>query len=219
MIPVGILAAATPRGGGGGGSGDPHWGNVVSLMSFDSGFVDHVTGVSWERLGGPSISTESPRFGKGCGNFGATAYVRRLNLYLQQAPFTIEFQLLRTGASDRTFLNIGGTIFYLTSTGSIIGALGILTDERSLGGNLPVGEWVHFALVRDGPSLSVFVGGVKTGTTDIGAGTFGAADMIYGYAGAIASGVRMDEARITRGVARYSENFIPPAEPFPRRGA
>jgi YD repeat-containing protein len=86
--------------------------------------------------------------------------------------------------------------------------------------NLANGQWYHLAFVRKGGSLLAFVNGtmytVATGlgttalctdTTDgrVIGGQAGTDRALNGY---------IDEFRITKGVARYTANFTPPAQQF-----
>jgi hypothetical protein len=81
--------------------------------------------------------------------------------------------------------------------------------------------WYHVAVVRNGTSFKTYINGaeVHTQTTSnslgdyttplvIGARTFDYNVKLNGY---------IDELRITKGVARYTSNFIPPTAPFPNQ--
>lgn len=79
-------------------------------------------------------------------------------------------------------------------------------------GVIPTGVWGHFALTRVGGIMRIFYNGVlkssKTSTTGFAIDSIGAAYNLFGSQ-------YIDEFRITKGVARYTENFTPPTEPFP----
>jgi hypothetical protein len=78
--------------------------------------------------------------------------------------------------------------------------------------------WVHVAVSREGTSLRFFKDGVLTHTSTDStnysvsptisyiASRFNATEQLNGY---------IDDLRITKGVARYTANFTPPAAPFP----
>lgn len=82
--------------------------------------------------------------------------------------------------------------------------------------------WHHMALVRSGGTLMVFVDGVMVGSTAIsGAWPDGATSYVAVGSGSpngsedVANGGYINDLRITKGLARYTANFTPPAAPFP----
>ena len=86
--------------------------------------------------------------------------------------------------------------------------------------NLAINTWYHAALCRSATDLRLFLDGIQQGATQTVSGalitnsnavSLGAASFSrdYGMNGF------MDEVRITKGVARYTANFTPPAAPFP----
>jgi hypothetical protein len=95
----------------------------------------------------------------------------------------------------------------------------------SLSSPLTASSWQHLAIVGDGANITIFRNGNLVGSV--------AADNNLGGNGAINSvtqdfriGARqttnllplngyIDDFRITKGVARYTANFTPPAAPFP----
>lgn len=91
-----------------------------------------------------------------------------------------------------------------------------------VGSQVPLNEWSHLAVSRKGNIWRLFLNGVITATREfngnatpsnavatlIGAyriGTTGATGPFHGY---------VDELRVTKGVARYTENFAVPTEAF-----
>ncbi len=95
-------------------------------------------------------------------------------------------------------------------------------------GLIPANTWTHIAVTRQANAVKVWVNGVQQGTTTtvtnsigsgIGAIVLGNTD---GTSAAKSSGGsstgfvgQIDEVRITKGVARYSSTFTPPAASFP----
>lgn len=84
----------------------------------------------------------------------------------------------------------------------------------------------HLAVVRNGASLTVYVNGeAGADVLNVGANTLHNSTA-KGMIGARQNGAgftapwpgRIDEVRITKGVARYTGNFISPRRPFPRHG-
>lgn len=77
--------------------------------------------------------------------------------------------------------------------------------------------WHHFAFVLSGTNFYIFLDGVLDGQ-----GTFGTTGRTESFAVRIGRDVTntgrdwngwVDELRITKGAARYKENFTPPAGP------
>ena len=93
--------------------------------------------------------------------------------------------------------------------------------DRITGSTLNTGQWYHVALARSGSSTKLFVDGTQVGSTYTDTNNYlcGANRPIiasrghtlgeYNYNGYI------DDLRITKGYARYTSNFTPPALPFP----
>ena len=83
---------------------------------------------------------------------------------------------------------------------------------------LAINTWHHAALTREGTNFKLWANGVLDATSPTVTQTvtsntgpelgrrIASGEYYYGY---------MDEVRITKGVARYTANFTPPAAPFP----
>lgn len=83
------------------------------------------------------------------------------------------------------------------------------------------GNWHHYALVRSSGTCRMFIDGIQV-ASKTGVNTSVATSGIYiGYDPTLqrpAFQGYIDDLRITRGVARYTANFIPPADPHPGTG-
>jgi len=117
-----------------------------------------------------------------------------------------------TGSSDEWLVQIenNGTMRFLTSAGTSFYTAGITT-----------GAWYHFAAVRNGSTVTLYVNGSSVGsytnsnsigstskTLYIGVQNNGAAWPWNGY---------IDDLRITKGAARYIGNFTPPVARMPQQ--
>lgn len=83
---------------------------------------------------------------------------------------------------------------------------------------LTTGTWYHVAATKQGTTYRLFVGGalvssVVDNTTASAANRFATVGNMAGISQAIHGAI--DDARITKGVARYTASFTPPAAPFP----
>lgn len=114
--------------------------------------------------------------------------------------------------------NTSNKLIAEADNGSVVSLTGTTT--------LSINTWYHAALVRDGDVLRLFLNGAQEASAAF-TGTIadrsdklavgGAGEYIGTYGGTY--GVRMtgliEEFRITKGVARYTEAFVPPTGPFP----
>jgi hypothetical protein len=104
--------------------------------------------------------------------------------------------------------------FLLSTDGS-----GVVTDSVS-SSPLTLNAWSHVALVRSGDVFTAYLNGTSavSYTISAGASLFNATNVITVGASSMASqpfNGYIDDIRITKGVARYTANFTPPAAPFP----
>ena len=217
-------------------AGDEHWDKVVTLLNFDGDTVD-LTGREWTVTGSPAFTTDPAKFGQ-------SIYLPNRNTWLQTAEnplvslesFTIEtFFCIPSGHGSPTNYhaiagqtNSGsgkGQTFWARSDGTIRFSRGPSVGSAvDVSGVTPVLNDVvyHAALTYDYPTgkLRLFLDGNLEAEADNAVGwipenrftigsyintsytTYG----LYGY---------LDDFRITKGVARYTENFTPPTEPFP----
>jgi hypothetical protein len=122
------------------------------------------------------------------------------------------------GGSDLGWqLRINGTASSYTTINLYTGV-----TDLNFAATVSLNTWTHVAVTRSGSSIRAFVNGTQAGSTITNSDAFtesgnrqlwigGLNDTTYrfwlpGY---------IDDLRITKGVARYTANFIPPAAPFP----
>lgn len=222
----GRLSAAPP-------SGDPYFENVTLLMHFDgteggTSFIDSSPSpLTILASGAAKLTTSDPKFGSAAGLFDRTlacyAYATSTSKpSLGNGDFTIEgwvkltqvgqFQnILRFGSGTSSG---GWTVRINTSNQLQFLAHGVLTATLGTNVAFSSGVWTHFAVSRSSGALRGFIGGVllnspNTNTTDLTR-----TDQLW-IAGDLLLGGLLDEVRITKGVARYTESFTPPTAPFP----
>ena len=176
-------------------------------------------------VGNAQISTAQSKFGGASIAFdGSGDYLNvpsSASMRLEASDFTIEFWLYlaaqgtyiiydqRSVASQvvPTIYTASGQIKYLVSS-----------SDRITGSTLAAAVWNHIAVSRSGTSTKMFVNGTQAGSTytdtndyiqnPVGVGTtlVTLSNNLNGY---------IDDLRITKGVARYTANFIPPTAQFP----
>lgn len=215
--------------GGGGGGGDPNFASVISLLHFNgtdgsTTITDQIAGRTWSVSGTTALSTTNPKFGSAClsvPNSGkATSNVAAGDAF-GTGDFTVELWIrptswgtdiiydTRTAATEvrPSIYYTGGTLRYYVN-----GA------DRITGGSLSTGVYAHIALARSGTSTKMFIDGVQTGSTYSDSNNYVNDRMTWGDASYTAGNSidgRIDEARVTKGVARYTTTFTPPTVAFP----
>lgn len=223
---------------------DPHWANVVALLHFDDvqDPWEDQTGKAWSSSGAAQFSTENYKFPIGSlyltgGNSGNIATPYSDGFDFGGGDFTVEVFVQYLGLGSNQYSGI-------ISQDQIKGTRGwlLLVDPDNGGGftfaawrgrtsylavdptPAPVDErFHHVAAVRAGEKLSLYVDGVEVSSVAItgyignpeGPCVVGRLGSTSGYTNNTAFNGYIDELRITKGVARYTEDFDPPTAPFP----
>ncbi|WP_339352274.1 LamG-like jellyroll fold domain-containing protein [Acinetobacter beijerinckii] len=223
---------------------DPLWDDVLSLLHFEGNFNDE-KGNIWGTFGidqgnMPRLTTVNPLFGSGSldanpdqlnysehglqtsallglpftGDFTIEWFqnIRSWNNPMYQAALCNGYQVTG-GITAVTGLRDGRYALYSGTT--------LICTEATMG---PVNTRVHYAITRTGANVSIWRGGELSAS-----GTFagpmglsnrgfalGAYSSDSGALGQMLNGL-IDEFRITKGRARYIEQFSPPDLPFPSK--
>jgi hypothetical protein len=196
--------------------------NTSLLCNFtNAGIFDSTAKNVLENVGDAKVSTAQYKYGTGSIYVpGTNDAVRMFGVNLL-ADFTIEgWAKPAIGGDDRFFIFQGIN----ETNGFVIGLTTSQIKWRSNGQTdisaaINKSDWYHFAIVRSGSgtnNVKVYVDGsavtqgtytnqilASAGTLNIGpAGAINPAFASYGY---------IDDFRITKGYARYTSNFTPPA--------
>ena len=214
---------------------DPHYANVSLLLHFDgpnggTSFTDNSSVQNTvSAIGSTSISSANIKFGSGSSYFaGGTNGIEvgdTINLGFGSGDYTVEVWVYVASASsyqaifDNRLSGKSGIALYIGDGGK---AFTIANDSYVILSSsiyAPLNQWYHLAMVRKGGILTGYVDGVADGSVSdyrelaatagayIGRSTTG--QWLSGY---------IDDLRITKGVARYTESFTPPAAAFPNYG-
>lgn len=231
MIP-GIVAGRALTGGG--GVTDPYWANVVSLLHFDGtdasiGFIDE-KGKVWNPTANAQIDTAIKKFGTGSGLFddkGSYISSTHPDFAFGTGDFTVE-GFVNPEATPHSYIFdfVPGNVISLLIGGnarfqyydSTTGTSGDLYNAGPLAAGY-VGVWTHIAITRQSGMLRAFLGGVQWGEKSSTRNVTETTARIAGYGGAGGAGLdfkgNLDDFRITKGIARYTSSFTPPASSFP----
>lgn len=235
MLKKGMYAAQFPA-----GDRDPYWDQVVALLHFDGDFTDEKGNLFMEQGGTLSYSmspnpsfNEEAVFGAGWLELAASD-----DFNFGVLDFTIE-GFITMNAFDRTWaavISSGESTFNQINQSVTVPGIGadgsrtVCLINRSYRANSPlvrtttlmeIGVRYHFAITRESGVFRAFLNGTLEGSRTVSAVVdFSNSGTLYGRNkwDAGSNGMfngNIDELRITKGVARYTENFTPPTEPFP----
>jgi hypothetical protein len=216
-------------------TGDPFFASVSLLLNMDgSNGSTTFTDLSSEAntvtaYGDAQVSTTAPKFGTGSllldGNGDFLAVTSDASLAFGTSDFTIEAWIyantVDTGAQQIIYSQrgVGGYSLYLLGDGRLSllsNSLNSIAENSTL---IQSQTWTHVAGTRAGTSNKIWVNGVERGegTWNVENNALTGNPLIGtradGGGGAFAG--KIDELRITIGVARYTANFTPPVLPFP----
>lgn len=197
-------------------------------------FTDE-SGKTWTAGGNAQIDTAQSKFGGASGLFDGTGdYIYTADSADFDFPgdFTIDFwvrlnatgtlQVLYDGRPTST--NGLYPTIYLSATAKIMFYTN--SADRITGSTtLSTGTWYHVALARSGTSTKLFLGGSQEGSTYSDSNSYinGTARPILGELGTGTGNALngwLDEVRISKGIARWTDSFTPPtAEYAPVAGA
>lgn len=210
--------------------GDTHFSAVSLLLRMDgvdgsatftdsSGFPKGVAAA-----GNAKISTAQSKWGGSLMLVGSGDYLSapaHVDFVFGTGDFTVELWINTTTAAEKALVDqyYGSESWQLAVKS---GKLSWYSEGLALAGAVSVntGTWHHVAATRSAGILRFFVDGVPDGTVTLN--TNYSRQVALGIGAQVASRNpgsdfpgRIDEVRITKGVARYTANFTPPAEPFP----
>lgn len=217
---------------------DPYWANVVCLLHLDGAdgsttFTDQ-KGVVWAPAGNARISTVDPVFGTACylGD-GNNDYIRATTagFAFGTDDFTIEFRVRQLGNTAAGSASATCILDMRTAEPSDA----ILLDSRSDGvlrlyvngayritsrAGATTGGWHAIALSRAAGTTRLFVDGAMAGSwsdaTNYASNTITLGGRFAAVSGDFRSlNGRIDEFRVTAGVARYTSAYTPAPGPFP----
>jgi hypothetical protein len=226
---------------------DPHWDKVVLALPMTGAnnsttFTDvSPSPKTITRSGDTKISTAQSMWGQGSGLFdGAGDYLSAANnnaFKLAETAFSIETWIrpatvssIRGICSQRNNTGTSGWVFWVRDTAKLgfVYASSSAVSWVDLTGNISIAinEWTYVTVVYNGTTLFLFVNGVLDASTSSFTGTPSESTDAFHVGRDRFNNTTRDwngyiqDLRITKGIARYTADFTPPAEPmFTNRGA
>ena len=201
--------------------------NTSLLLNFtNAGIIDNTAKNDLVTVGDAQISTTQSKFGGSSMKFDGSGdqlvAPNSVDQQLGTGAFTIEFWVYVNFIALKAFMGKGTS----GSTGWAVGMnaaskVGFYYGSTSVtsSGSLSSSTWTHIAVVREGTGTNqtkIYINGTNDGTATVST-DFNQTDALYVGTGRGGSGDfngYIDDARITKGIARYTANFTPPAAPF-----
>lgn len=205
---------------------------VTSLLNFNgtngsTTFTD-AKGLTWTAFGNAQLSTTTPKFGTACllldgtGDYATTPTATAFEF--GTGDFTVEAWVRPTAGTFGSSPNIlsnraasGGMTFRMTTGQNLQFFPGPAAIIVTSTGTITADVYTHVAVARQSGTTRLFIGGVLDGTlsdpinysvagnaaatTSVGRSQFGGNEFFTG---------RIDDLRVTRGLARYTATFTPP---------
>jgi len=208
---------------------DPYFANVVSLIHFDeadgSTSVSDVKGISWSRIGNVTVKNPGGVFG-GCTNPPANgACFRNIGTaalkILNSEDLTIEFSVKFLNTTNSAFITAAqfndgsGNLSFGRSAAGVF----TVSGPGNTAGVVSLDTWYRIALTRQTGSNTtrLFVDGILKDTKTWSGQVAGNVNANIGgtWNGTSVGLVEVDEWRVTKGVCRYTANYVLDAAPFP----
>ncbi len=201
---------------------DPYFANVSLLLHgdganagtsiTDSGSLN----VTVTRHGSVMLDTSTRKFGSASILFTLTSsdYISIPTVYFGSNAYTIEGWLRVAsfpGGYQTIAVDAGGSGIYINSSHQLTW---YYAGDNANSAALTAGVWYHFAAVRIGSTITLYLNGVGHSYTFP---SYLDLINIGGHGSEFFNG-NIDEFRVTNGVARYLTDFTPPTDAFPDTG-
>jgi hypothetical protein len=204
---------------------DPYWANVSLLLRMDgtngsTTFTDLSTNAhTITAFGNAQVSTSDPKFGTGSllldGDGDYLQTPAHSSFAFGTGDFTVECWVYPDVVSDNDGLFTIGNQLHASVYQSNWYA-GTAGSSGSSYGAATAGSWQHFAITRSGSTLRLFINGTQLSfASDSTNLTTNQLFIGYYFSSAFAWDGKIDEFRVTKGVARYTANFTAPTAAFP----
>jgi hypothetical protein len=214
---------------GAAGEVDPSFANVSLLLHMDgtngsTTFSDNSSNNFSPATvdGNVQLSTTDPKFGTAAGLFDGNGdfltYGSNVKFAFGTGDYTVEFWMKSTAGNGTPICQPvngnGWALIFLSNVAYLQSSYNSINAVQVVATPFLDGNWHHVAICRSGTSLRLFLDGVQQGATATSSNNYTAQTISIGSGPNFYNG-RLDELRITKGVARYTANFTPPSAAFP----
>jgi hypothetical protein len=210
--------------------------NTSLLLNFtNAGIIDNTAKNNLETVGNAQIDTAVVKYGTGSMEFDGSgdylSFISTPDTTLGTGNLTIEgwfnsnsISTLQTIIERRAALTARGIAIFIETS-----VLKLRAGDTSTGawevnidsGTLSSSTWYYFALTRSGDTWRGFLNGTQIGSDVTWSGTVVDETSAWLIGAAFGGGAGMngyiDDLRITKGIARYTANFVPPIARFPNQ--
>ena len=198
-------------------------GTTLLLNGTNAGIFDNAAKNDLKTIGNSQISTSVKKYGTGSMSFDGTGdwltTIDTPNLQFNTGKFTIEcWVYLNAVGSARGFVSKGtsttGWSLGTDASNQVVFSYG--SSSITSTGTLSVSTWYFITVVREGTGSNqtkIYIAGTNDGTGTVST-DFNQTDFMYVGADRVGGSPLngyIDDLRITKGVARYTANFTPPA--------
>lgn len=202
---------------------DPFWTYTVLEMQMDD-FTDSTGRHTITNNGSVTSNTSTYKYGTASSSFNGTSQYLSLDTSSDWSfgtgDFTVEFWVRPTIVDTHrrwltnTTAAFDANTFCIRQSGSGIYCI-CGTGDVTITNGVIANAWLHFVVVRKGSTVSVFCNGAMSGSFTSSSDLSKSQLFIGGYhSGAEYFQGYIDDLRITKGVARYTQSFIPPTRAF-----
>jgi hypothetical protein len=207
-------------------------GTAILLNFTNAGVYDNAMMNNYQTIGNAGLSTSVVKYGNSSISFDGTGdwlniVLTTNNLFaFRLGNFTVELWFngnsVASGnlADFRPVTTNGAYPMIYLSSGQL--RYWVNGADRITGGSLSTGTWYHIAVCRSGNSTKMFLDGIQVGSTYTDNNTYLTADVpLIGASaffrdGSAAINGYVTDFRVSKGVARYTDNFTPPTVPLPQ---
>lgn len=213
---------------------DPYFSNVALYLPMDGSnggttFTDVSPSPKAITANNATTTTTGPKFGTACGSFNGTnaslTASSNADFGIGTGDFTFEtwiyYNAYGSGGSQVVFevTTSGGMAIYTNDGAGVrLDAYGVGT-QGTWSWSPSLSTWYHIAICRAGSSINFYVNGVKQGSTATSSYNFVAGALGIGGRGtSYCFNGKFDDMRLTKGIARYTNNFSVPTAAFPTTG-
>jgi hypothetical protein len=207
---------------------DPDFANVSLLLHMDgtngsTTFTDSSSNAfAVTAFGNAQVTTTDPKFGTGSltldGDDDYLTVAADADFQFGTGDFTVECWVYVNSTGNTGLFTFG-------SSGSGL-QVNLFNSQWNLGtagsggtamAAITTGAWQHLAVTRSGSSLRMFINGTQIGSTLTNSTNLSdnALKIGYYFGSNYAMNGKVDDFRVTKGVARYTANFTAPTAPFP----